>query len=44
MSLLKMVLPHSAVNVTDCKLLNDCPEPSLYEVEPDDDALLDDVD
>lgn len=37
----KLTLPELAVNVTDCDPLDHCPEPSLYSVEPGDEALLD---
>ena len=37
-------LPELAVNVTECDPLDHCPEPPLYEVDPGDEALLDDTD
>lgn len=39
-----VTLPESAINVTHCDPLDHCPEPALYEVEPGDEALLDDLD
>ena len=44
LSYVKVTLPDSAINVTNCDPLDHCPEPSLYEVEPGDEALLDDLD
>ncbi len=39
-----ITLPELAVNVTECDPLDHCPEPPLYEVDPGDEALLDDAD
>lgn len=38
------VLPQLVVNVTECDPLDHCPEPPLYDVDPGDEALLDDDD
>ena len=38
------ILPDKAIDVTQCDVLDHCPEPALYDVEPTDESLLDDLD
>lgn len=44
MSSINVTLPDSAIDVNSCNPLDHCPEPPLHEVEPGDEALLDDRD
>ena len=44
LTLVDVTLPETAINITHCDPLDHCPEPPLYEVEPGDEALLDDLD